>query len=170
MVAPKGNKYWEFRDKHGRDYEYTPEALWDEAVAYFKWVDDNPLYESVLVAKGIVINKGEANEETVYSTTMPKMRAMTIKAFCLFADICDTTWENYSKNKDFIAVTTRIRNTIYSQKFEGAAATLLHPNIIARDLGLKDETKTEHSGEIKTNANNHTYEEMYFLKYGKKPE
>ena len=34
MAAPKGNEYWKFRGKHGRDYEYTSEALWEEFVAY----------------------------------------------------------------------------------------------------------------------------------------
>ena len=145
MPAPKGNKYWQFREKHGRDFEYTPDELWDEAVRYFEWVENNPLWESVLVAKGIKTKDDEGNETTVYSTSMPKMRAMTIGAFQLFADICDTTWENYCKNKDFIAITTRIRNIIYAQKFEGAAATLLNPNIIARDLGLKDEQKHDHT-------------------------
>ena len=33
---------------------------------------------------------------------------------------------------------------IRTQKFEGAAAELLNPNIIARDLGLAD--RSEHSG------------------------
>lgn len=143
MPAPKGNKYWEFRDKHGRDHKYTPESLWKEAIAYFNWVEENPLWESVLVSKGIIINKGTENEKTVYSTKMPKMRAMTIAAFCLFADICEKTFANYRNDKDFVQVITRIEKNIYSQKFEGAAATLLNPNIIARDLGLKDEQKID---------------------------
>ena len=65
---------------------------------------------------------------------------MTILSFCLFADITHETWLNYKKNKDFFGVTTRIESTIKSQKFEGAAAELLNPNIIARDLGLKEKS------------------------------
>ena len=146
MAAPKGNKYWEFRNKHGRDYKYQPEELWNEFIEYCKWVEDNPLWESVLVSKGIKIQTDEGVKE-VYSTPMPKMRAMTLRAFQVFADINHSTWENYKKNKDFIAITTRIENIVYSQKFEGSAAGLLNPNIIARDLGLSE--KHEHSGEIK---------------------
>lgn len=138
MPAPKGNKYWEFRDKHGRNHKYTPEGLWEEALQYFQWVEDNPLWESVLVSKGITVNKGTENETTVYSTTLPKMRAMTITAFCLYADITLQTFENYEKEKDFFGVITRIKDIIYSQKFEGASASLLNPNIIARDLGLSE--------------------------------
>lgn len=146
MAAAIGNNYWEFRNKHGRDFKYNPELLEEESIKYYEWVRDNPLWESVLVARGITINKGEESEQTVYSTAMPKMRAMTLKAFQLFADISHTTWDNYKKNKDFVAITTRIEDIIYSQKFEGAAATLLNPNIIARDLGLA-ETKDHKSSD-----------------------
>ena len=37
-----------------------------------------------------------------------------------------------------MTVIERIEQTVYSQKFEGAAAGLLNANIIARDLGLAD--------------------------------
>jgi hypothetical protein len=87
-----------------------------------------------------VINKGKKNEKTIYSTALPKMRAMTQKAFQIFADISHTTWDNYCAKDDYVAITTRIGDIIYSQKFEGAAATLLNPNLIARELGLKEYT------------------------------
>lgn len=140
MAAHKGNNYWEFRSKDGKEPKYTPKLLWEKAVEYFQWVKDNPLFESVLVAKGIVVNKGKKNEETIYSTALPKMRAMTQKAFQIFADISHTTWDNYCDKQDYVAITTRIGDIIYSQKFEGAAATLLNPNLIARELGLKEYT------------------------------
>lgn len=138
MSAPIGNKYWHFREKHGRDYKYTPEGLWEEAVGYFEWVEDNPLFEQ----------KGFAFQGIVTKENFSKMRAMTITGFCTFADITLKTFENYKENKDFLHIVTRIENIIRTQKFEGAAAELLNPNIIARDLGLAD--KTDHSGEIKT--------------------
>lgn len=43
-----------------------------------------------------------------------------------------------------LAVITQAEAVIYEQKFTGAAADLLNPNIIARDLGLAD--KKELSG------------------------
>jgi len=129
MSAPKRNKYWQFRDKHGRDYQYTPEALWEEAKNYFEWIEKNPLLEEKLFSYQGEINKG----------TIKRMRAMTIKGFCIFADISHTTWDNYKVNKDFIAIITRIEDIIKTQKFEGAAADLLNPNIIAREIGLKEQ-------------------------------
>ena len=41
---------------------------------------------------------------------------------------------------EFSSVITRIRETIYQQKFEGAAVGAFNANIIARDLGLADKT------------------------------
>lgn len=133
MSAPKGNNYWQFAEKHGRDFKYTPEALWKEAVEYFKWLEDNPLQEENLFAfQGHVTKENAA-----------KMRAATLKGFFLFADINHKTFDNYRKNKDFIAITTRIENAIYTQKLEGAASGLLNPSIIAREIGLAEKSVVE---------------------------
>lgn len=128
MAAPKGNSYWQFRDKHGRDYKYTPDELWKEFCDYSEWLENNPLFEE----------KGFAFQGCVTKEQFSKMRAMTLKGFCLFADIEMQTFTNYKANKDFLGITTRIEDCIYTQKFEGAAAELLSPNIIARDLGLSE--------------------------------
>jgi hypothetical protein len=46
-----------------------------------------------------------------------------------------------------------IEDIIYNQKFEGAAAGLLKENIIARELGLKDQSDITSGGEkIKSNT------------------
>jgi hypothetical protein len=134
MAAPKGNNYWQFRNKHGRDFIYTPEFLWDEFIDYSNWLEECPLYEIK-----VFCFKGEVTKVNV-----PKMRAMTLSGFCLFADIALNTFKNYRDIEDFLTVTHAIDEAIKSQKFEGAAAELLNPNIIARDLGLTD--KKELSG------------------------
>lgn len=144
MSAPKGNKYWQFRNKHGRDHKYTPEGLWDEFIAYANWLEENPLKEAVLVPRGI--KKKENNQEkTIYQIGMPRMRAMTVTGFCVFADINYQTFENYKKIQGFFEVLTRIEDIIRTQKFEGASAGLLNPVIIARDLGLTDKQAIDHT-------------------------
>lgn len=136
MAAPKGNKFWMVRSTHGRKPQFeTPEALWDAAVEYFEWVEDNPLYEDRIVAY-----QGEVKHEPV-----AKMRAMTIAGLCLFLDISKQAWSEYTYRKGYGDVTSAIDSVIRSQKFAGAAADLLNANIIARDLGLAD--KSELSGE-----------------------
>lgn len=130
MAAPENNKYWKFRNKHGRDHQYTPEKLREELTMYMEWLEANPLVEEKIFPYQGQIVKGKLN----------KMRAATIKGFCLFADICETTFSNYRKNQDFVSVIHEIENIIYAQKFEGASADMLNANIIARDLGLKDKS------------------------------
>lgn len=124
-----GSKFWEARASHGRPALYDdPQKLWADCVEYFEWVEANPLMTAELVKY-----QGEARVVEV-----PKMRAMTISGLCLFLQIDQKTWFNYCKRDEFFQVTSRATEHIYNQKFSGAAAELLNPNIIARDLGLSD--------------------------------
>jgi len=124
-----GNQFWKVRSSHGRNPIFaTPDNLWDACTQYFEWVAANPLCEEKLFSFQGVVTR----------TTIDKMRAMTITGLCLFLDISDQTWANYRDNKDFFGVVTRAEKIIYEQKFTGAAADLLNPNIIARDLGLAE--------------------------------
>lgn len=73
------------------------------------------------------------------------MRAMTIGGLCIFLDINRGTWNAWrAQEDDYSEVIARAEEIIYDQKFSGAAADLLNPNIIARDLGLRDKTDVDH--------------------------
>lgn len=135
MAAPNGNRFWEARSSHGRKPLFaSPDDLWTVCCEYFEWVEGNPLYEDHLVTF-----QGLAKHEP-----LAKMRAMTLDGLCIFLDIDRKTWDNYRTREDFIPITSRVDQIIRTQKFQGAAADLLNPNIIARDLGLAD--KSEYSG------------------------
>jgi hypothetical protein len=140
MAAPAKNEFWKLVKNPGREMIYKPNELWKKAVEYFTWAEKNPLYEMKVFGTGMKIN-------------VPKMRAMTEMAFCLFAGISDDTFRNYKSNedpyKDFFGVANKISQIIYCQKFEGAAAEFLNPNIIARDLGLSEkQDHTIHTTEV----------------------
>lgn len=138
MTFLKGNNFWEYRKKHGKEKKYTPSELWEGFLAYMQWVADNPwLQNQVLQKVGQIIK-------------VPTERPMTILGFCLHIDIARQTFENYEKESDYLDIITRIRDTIYTQKFEGAAVGAFNANIIARELGLADKQQTEHSGVIAT--------------------
>jgi len=129
MPAPKKNQFWKARTKHGRDLLFeSSELLWVACTEYFEWVDANPLIATELV-------KFQGRYKTA---KINKMRAMTIKGLCIFLDIDESTWRDWRTRDDFSLVTSRVDAIIQTQKFEGAAAELLNPNIIARDLGLSD--------------------------------
>ncbi|OJB95786.1 DNA-packaging protein [Yersinia ruckeri] len=134
MAAPKGNRFWEARSTHGRNPKFeSPDVLWEACCEYFTWVEENPLWEMKAFAY-----QGEVTQEPI-----AKMRAMTLIGLCLFLDITDETWRTYRVREDLSGVVSRAEKVIYDQKFSGAAADLLNANIIARDLGLKEQSQVE---------------------------
>lgn len=152
MAAPEGNQFWKLRSKHGRDKLFaSPELLWEAACEYFEWCEENPLMES----KPMVVSMGSNQGSSVEMTEIPKMRAFTLHGLCLYLS-CSTSYFRAfrstikEQDKDFLTVIDEIEQTIYDQKFTGAASGFLNPNIIARDLGLTDKVdqKTNLSGSI----------------------
>lgn len=133
MAAPKGNQFWKQASKHGRNKLFSsPEHLWEAAKEYFEWCDKNQLIE--------VDYKGKDATKVL----IPKMRAYTWSGLELFLGI--DSFREYKTNpsyKEFSQIIARIDKIIYTQKFEGAAAGFLNPNIIARDLGLSEKTESK---------------------------
>lgn len=148
MAAPQGNRFWELRSKHGRDKLFeTPALLWKAACEYFEWCEKNPLMET----EAKVTSDGAGLGSSVQMIELPKMRPFTLHGLCLYLD-CNTAYfrsfksQERAQKEDYSTVIGKIEETIYNQKFSGAAAGFLNANIIARDLGLSD--KTEMSGEL----------------------
>ena len=154
MSAPKGNRFWEKRSKHGRDKIFkNAEAMWETACEYFEWCQANPLQEEQLLKLRDKIERKNLN----------KMRPFTIKGFCIFMGVHSTYFHEFESNlkgkddqksKDFSQITKRIRDVIFTQKIDSAASGFFNNNIIARDLGLIDKS------EGKTKLTINPYEEM----------
>lgn len=150
MAAPKGNEFWKLRSKHGRDKIFeTPDLLWDESCVYFQWCVDNPLIEveqAKTPAKPVKDDEGKL----VFPSNLvelPKMRAFTIQGLCLYLGVNVQYFNQFEKavgekkdqlSKDFSVICSRVRDVIFQQKYTGAAAGFLNPNMICRDLGLSD--------------------------------
>jgi hypothetical protein len=131
MAAPRGNQFWKLRSKHGRDKLFDgAELMWEAAVEYFQWCDKNPFIEVDFRGKDAT------------RVEIPKPRPYTLHGLCLYLN-CSTTYFKTFKTTpacthDFLSVITQIEETIYNQKFSGAASGFFNSNIIARDLGLSD--------------------------------
>lgn len=135
MGAPEGNQFWKLRSKHGRDKIWeTPELLWEACCEYFEATD---------ARKWI---KVEFNGKDATECEVPTETPYTWTGLYLFLDCAHSTWQEYEKRDDFSAITTRVRNIIYTQKFEGASVGAFNANIIARDLGLTDKKELDHKG------------------------
>ena len=129
-----GNQFWKARAKHGRSKIFsTPNQLWNAACEYFQWAEDNPLQKAIIY-QGVVTGQEDL------------LRAMTVSGLCIFLSVNNDYFTDFKRaldletrqGKDFSRVIKNIYEIIKTQKFEGASAGLLNPNIIARDLGLTD--------------------------------
>ncbi len=147
MAAPVGNKFWELRSKHGTDKLFaSPLMLWDAATEYFEWCENNPLISVEYVGKDAT------------RVEVPKMRPFTLQGLCSYLG-CNTQYFKTFRNakrvdrEDFDTIITRIEETIYNQKYTGAAAGFLKEGIVIRDLGLSDKKEIEVPNKIKVKFN-----------------
>jgi len=129
--APKGNQYWKLAHDWKKPRCYLADELFEKALEYAIWCENHPLYELKVFGTGVKMR-------------VPKMRAMTIQGFCLFANMTTQTFYQYEKEEAYSDIIPRVRDLFYSQKLEGAAADLLNQNIIARELGLSDKSEIDH--------------------------
>ena len=162
MAAPSGNEYYKLRSKDGRDRIFkTPKALIDACNEYFEFCLSNPMKEAQIV-KGNQVEvletpstnengkaiKVKSKKTIPYAVVeLPKMRPFTLEGLCNYINISLNTFKGYEGLEDFLIVTSRIRQIIDMQQFEGAAAGFLNPNIIARKLGLTDKSEVKVSQE-----------------------
>jgi hypothetical protein len=103
---------------------HSPEQLWDEAVEYFQWCEDNP-----------ITNKD--------GFECP--RPFTRQGLVVHVRCSSRTFYNYEKNEDFEDVISDIRNILYEQKFSGAACGIYNANLIKSDLGIADRSEIDHT-------------------------
>lgn len=132
-------KYWSRpRFQVGRKKKFkTPRELWEAACLYFDWVIDNPLLEE----------RAFSYLGDVTYANVKKTRAMSIERMCSFIGLDYSNYTRYRKDEDYASTCETIDTIIRQQKFEGAAAGLLNPVIIARDLGLRDSMDHTSNGE-----------------------
>ncbi|WP_052496491.1 terminase small subunit [Pedobacter lusitanus] len=132
MGAPKGNRFWEFRSKHGREKLFgSPTLMWDAACEYFNWCVDNPILDP----------RSFGGKQKI-------QRPFTMHGLCLYMN-CNTGYFRTFKaqlpdgEKDYNTVIYNIEETVFQQKFENAAIGVYNHSIIARDLGLADKIQNE---------------------------
>lgn len=141
MGFPVGNQFWKNRSKHGRDKLFAdPELLWEAACEYFDWCQANPWVR--------IDFKGKDSDRV----EIPTPRPFTLKGLCLYLDCSEAYFRSFKNQErkdsdDFITVITRIEETIYTHKFEGATVGAFNANIISRDLGLADNIDHTTKGE-----------------------
>lgn len=154
MAAPRGNKFWKLRSKHGRDTLFaTPEMLWDATCEYFQWCDKNPWMKNEAIKSG---------DRAGAIIKIPTQRPYTMSGLCVYLNCNQAYFRQFKERcgEDFTTIITRIEEIIETQQFEGASVGAFNANIIARKLGLADKKELEGSMEIHNKFDNMTEEEL----------
>lgn len=135
MGAPKNNRFWKLRAKHGRDKVFeTPQSLLETAYQFFEDCEQNPLHEEKVFGTGKRMK-------------VSHQRAFTLAGLCVYAGVNTRYFNDFKEglkgktdeqSKGFSDVIHYIQDIMFSQKFSGAAVGLFNANIISRDLGLID--------------------------------
>lgn len=114
----------------------TPQQLLGAAIEYFEWCERHPLQEEqVFHNKGMIVR-----------TEVSKVRPFTKRALASYMGLTVAKLDAYRRKADAMGddapqwneVMDLIEQTIFTQKFENAAAGLLNATIISRDLGLAE--------------------------------
>lgn len=152
MPAPKGHPKW---GDPRKPKKYTPDKLWDSAQEYFNWCDENPIItieqskmpqrlDSKMVKE---LKPAQIKGFMKQLVELPKQRAYSVEGLCIFLNISDETYFNYSKTEGYetyFGVCQRIKRIIDNQYFEGGMAGTFNANIVTRKLGLVEKQQTEH--------------------------
>lgn len=135
----KGAQWCRARSSYGANPKYgTPEQIIDAAYQYFDYLATHPLIEVKLFQfKGQIVHGQSA-----------KMHIPTLTGLHIFMGITASTWRNYRESDHLKDACEFVDNLIWQAKISGAAADLLNPMIVAREMGLKE----YHVGEVSHTA------------------
>lgn len=116
-----------------KDNQITPEELFNFAVKYFKWAEEQ------------YIRAGETAsfQGHVYQTEVAKPRVFTAKGFCLFTGFNEKRLLEWRKKDGFSDVMAFVDAVIHEQKFQLAANGMVNTGFIMRDLGMTSSSENE---------------------------
>lgn len=124
-----------FKDLYKKQYgdiarltnnKYTPEQVFDLAVKYFEWAEEN-----CINALETAAFQGE-----VYESKIHKPRIFTISGFRLFAGVSDQMLTRWRKEPGYSEVMDFIDGVVFEQKFQLAANGLINAGFIGKEIGV----------------------------------
>ncbi len=124
----------------------SPQELWNKALEYFRWVDDNPWQRKN--ASNAVNTAGLNTSNHLNQNVQLFPRAYTLYGLCAYIGM--TKWADFKKSyidrKGFSEVIYAIENIVTAQQVDGAMIHQFDSNLVARLNGIADTTKTEVTG------------------------
>lgn len=152
MGAPLGNKF-AIGNNGGRPPIYaTPEELQAEVDGYFKYIEGEQGERTVINENGIEVKE-------TYWVRYPEPRTVTgLTLYLGFSDRCSL--DDYEKKDEFSHIIKRARKMVeYGYELNLHADKPTGSIFALKNMGWKDKTETEHSGNMSINWNEtKTYE------------
>lgn len=112
----------------------TPEKLWDNAVAYFQWCDENPIKTKIPVTSG---------KDAGLQVTKQQPRQYNVEALCLHCNVSKEYLYTIRNTKDtgseYYHVISKILYIIYAQNLEYAVVDVFNPILVSKMLNLEKE-------------------------------
>lgn len=135
-TAQEKIKRGNFKDLYNKKYgdianlnhahKFTPEQIFDLAIKYFAWAEENALRAAETAAF-----QGVVTESLVH-----KVRVFTTGGLCLFCGFSKQAMTKWRKEPGFSDVMDFIDNVIMEQKFQLAANGIINPAFIGKDIGI----------------------------------
>lgn len=107
-------------------HSYTPEQIFDLAVRYFTWAEEN-----ALEAAETASFQGDVTESLVH-----KPRIFTLNGFRLYAGVSDSVIAKWRKEPGFSDVMEFVDTVVFEQKFQLAANNLINASFIGKEMGV----------------------------------
>ncbi|MCK8490446.1 DNA-packaging protein [Spirosoma sp. RP8] len=153
MGFKTANQAWRLRHTTGRTPRFaTPQALWQAATDYFEWVDQNPWMKTEHRIRPTTSAQGAQT----CLIDLPLIRPYTLSGLCAYWRVSQSYWRKFKESKrddeSFQWAINRIKDVIYSQKFEGAVLGYFNANIITRELGLQNRQRRDEQLQQKQRA------------------
>lgn len=140
MPAPKGNRFGCDLESFRKPKSYSPQEWVEKFIQYLEHMEDK------------VWNKKEAiksGEQTGKIIDIPTSTPLSIRGFCVFANISKQTFLNYESEEgyeDYFDPTTRMRTVIEACQLEGAMVNAYNGSIVSSLVGLTKKNETTLKG------------------------
>lgn len=115
-----------YGDIVSRTRQYTPEQVFDLAVRYFHWAEQN-----AITAAESASFQGDVEQSEIF-----KPRVFTIKGLRLFCSFSESVLTKWRRDDGYAEVMEFIDSVIDEQKFQLAANGVINASFIGKDLGI----------------------------------
>jgi len=127
--------HWEIVNNNRNVISDTPEKLWNNAIGYFQWCDDNPIKTIIPITTG--------KEAGMRQVQKIQPRMYTVEGMCLHCNVEEDYIKSMRNVKDncseYAVVISKILHIIYIQNLEYAAVEVFNGGFISKVLNMEKE-------------------------------